>query len=170
VIRNLLIATLSLLVTLPLIAAEPVLVVTGVTGKDGVEIPALSLTLDDLAKLPHVKATVTTGKATNIYDGILVHEILKRAGQPFGALMRNAQLIRFAIFRAHDGYRALFALPEFDPAFTPARAMVADRLNGKPIPTNRGPLWLILPGEKDPARSVYQLDRIEIQSAPEPIR
>jgi hypothetical protein len=48
--------------------------------------------------------------------------------------------------------------------------MVADRLNGKPIPTNRGPLWLIVPGEKDTARSVYMLDRIEIQSAAEAMR
>jgi hypothetical protein len=120
--------------------------------------------------MPHIKATVKDAKEIRAFDGVLVYEILKRAGQPFGPLMRNAQLIRYAIFRAHDGYRALFALPEFDPTFTPAKVMVADRLNDKPIPTNRGPLWLIVPGEKDTARSVYMLDRIEIQSAAEAMR
>jgi hypothetical protein len=109
------------------------------------------------------------GKATHEYEGVLVYEILKRAGQPFGNLMRNAQLIRYAIFRAHDGYRALFALPEFDPAFTEARALVADKIDGKPL-TNRGPLRLVLPGEKDGARGVYMLEKIEIQGATEPMR
>jgi hypothetical protein len=161
---------LAILAVYPITAADTALVVTGVTGKDGVEMPALSLTLDDLAKMPHVKATVKDAKEIRAFDGVLVYEILKRAGQPFGPLMRNAQLIRYAIFRAHDGYRALFALPEFDPTFTPAKVMVADRLNGKPIPTNRGPLWLIVPGEKDTARSVYMLDRIEIQAAAEAMR
>ena len=169
-IRKFLIATLVVLSALPLAAADAALVVTGVTGKDGVERPALSLTLDDLAKMPHVKATVKEDKETRVFEGVPVHEILKRAGQPFGKLMRNAQLIRFAIFRAHDGYRALFALPEFDPTFTDARALIADRLNGKPIPSNRGPLWLVVPTDKDTARSVYMVDRIEIQSAPEAMR
>jgi hypothetical protein len=161
---------LSLLATLSLTAADTALVVSGVTGKDGVDMPALNLSLDDLAKMPHVKASIKDGKETKAFEGVPVYEILKRAGQPFGPLMRNAQLIRYAIFRAHDGYRALFALPEFDPTFTGARAFVADRLDGKPIPTNRGPLWLIVPGEKDSARSVYMLDRIEIQSAAEAMR
>src|SRR5262249_20720913 len=163
-------AALLFLAALPLVAADPALVVTGVTGKDGVDLPILSLTLDDLAKMPHVKATVKDEKQTREFEGVPAHEILERAGQPFGPLMRNAQLVRYAIFRAHDGYRALFALPEFDPTFTAARAFVADRLNGKPIPNNRGPLWLVVPGEKDTARSVYMLDRIEIQSAAEAMR
>lgn len=132
--------------------------------------PALNLSLEDLAAMPRVKATVTEGTRTNVYEGVTVYEILKRAGQPFGKLMRNAQLVRFAIFRAHDGYRALFALPEFDPGFTAARAMVADRMDGKAIPSNRGPLRLVIPGEKDGARGVYMLERIEVQSAPEAMR
>jgi len=161
---------LILLFSATLFAADSALVVTGVTGKDGVEKPAVFLTLEEFAKLPHIKATVQEGKATHEYEGVLVYEILKRAGQPFGDLMRNAQLIRYAIFRAHDGYRALFALPEFDPAFTEARALVADKIDGKPLPTNRGPLRLVLPGEKDGARGVYMLEKIEIQGATDPMR
>jgi DMSO/TMAO reductase YedYZ molybdopterin-dependent catalytic subunit len=159
-----------ILSVLPLAAADSALVVTGVTGKDGVEMPALNLSLDDVAKMPHVKVTVKDARHTNVYEGVTVYEILKRAGQPFGNLMRNAQLVRFAIFRAHDGYRALFALPEFDPGFTSARALVADKMDGKPIPSNRGPLRLVIPGEKDGARGVYMLERIEVQSAPEAMR
>jgi hypothetical protein len=161
---------LATLAVSTLSAADSALVVSGVTGKDGVEMPALSLTLDDLAKMPHVKATVKDDKTTRNFEGVPVYEILKRAGQPFGTLMRNAQLVRYAIFRAHDGYRALFALPEFDPSFTAARVIVADRLDGKSLPNNRGPLWLVVPDDKVSARSVYMLERIEIQSAAEAMR
>jgi len=143
------------------------LTITGVAGKDGAPMPALSLSLDDLAAMPHVKVTVPSGSGSRTYEGVLVYEILKRAGQPFGDQMRKAQLVRFAVFTAHDGYRVLFALPEFDPAFTEARAMVADRLDGKPLPTGRGPLQLVVPGEKSAARSVYMLERVDIQAVPE---
>jgi DMSO/TMAO reductase YedYZ molybdopterin-dependent catalytic subunit len=153
-----------------LVAADAVLTVTGVEAKGGVGMPVLTLTLDDLAKMPRTKASMNEDKHTNTYEGVPVYEILKRAGQPFGKQMRNAQLLRYAIFRAHDGYRALFALPEFDPGFTSARAFVADRMDGKPLPSNRGPLRLIIPGEKDGARGVYMLERIEIQGAAEPMR
>ena len=161
---------LALLAVFVLAAAEPALVVSGVTGKDGIEMPALALSLDDLGKMPHVKTTVKDDQTTKTFEGVPVYEILKRAGQPFGNLMRNAQLVRFAIFRAHDGYRALFALPEFDPSFTAAKAIVADRMDGKPIPDDRGPLWLVVPDDKVSARSVYMLERIEIQSAAEAMR
>jgi hypothetical protein len=84
--------------------------------------------------------------------------------------LRKGQLVKYAIFNAHDGYRVLFALPEFDPAFTPAGAFVADRMDRGPLPDKKGPLALIIPGEKSKARSVYMLERIELQSAPESVR
>ena len=151
-------------------AADAALTVTGVVAKDGAKLPALTLSLDDLAKMPRTKVTVAEGARSSSYEGVLVYEILKRAGQPFGDQMRKAQLVRYAIFSSRDGYRVLFALPEFDPAFTEARALVADRVDGQPLPANRGPLRLILPGEKTGSRSTFMLERIEIQSAPDPVR
>jgi len=157
--RNLLV---MLMLLAPLRAADPALTVAGVTGKDGAAMPVLSLSLDDLAAMPRVKVTAPAGNSSRTYEGVLVYEILKRAGQPFGDQMRKAQLVRYAVFSAHDGYRVLFALPEFDPAFTDARALVADRLDGKPLPAGKGPLQLVIPGEKSGARSVYMLERIDM--------
>ena len=104
------------------------------------------------------------------FEGVLVYEILKKAGQPFGEQLRKTQLVKYALFSAHDGYRVLFALPEFDPAFTAAGAFVADRMDGGPLPAKKGPLSVVVPGEKTKARSIYMVERIEIQSAPEPVR
>ena len=151
-------------------AADVALTVEGVTGRDGVAKPALVLALSDFAALPRVTVQVTADGKSHTFDGVLVYEVLKKAGQPFGDQLRKSQLVKYALFSAHDGYRALFALPEFDPAFTPAAALIADRMDGQPLPANKGPFRLVVPGEKTPARFIYMLERIDIQSAPEPVR
>jgi hypothetical protein len=151
-------------------AAGPALTIEGVTGRDGVAAPTLHLTLADFAALPHTKTTAPSEGTAHSFEGVLVSDVLKKAGQPFGEQLRKGQLVKYAVFTAHDGYRVLFALPEFDPAFTPARALIADRMDGQLLPEKKGPLWLIVPDEKTAARSVYMLERIELQSAPEPLR
>jgi len=153
---------LALLLVRALLLSAADLTVTGVAAKDGAPMPPLALSVADLAAMPRVKVSV----GSRTYEGVLAYEILKRAGQPFGDQMRRAQLLRYAVFSAHDGYRVLFALPEFDPAFTDARTPVADRVDGKPLPEGKGPLQLVIPGEKSAARSVYMLEKIEIRDTP----
>src|ERR1044072_7434539 len=75
-----------------LVAADAVLTVTGVDAKGAVEMPVLTLTLDDLAKMPRTKASMSEDKHTNTYEGVPVYEILKRAGQPFGVEMPGLTL------------------------------------------------------------------------------
>src|SRR5260370_24374281 len=152
--RRIAIAFLAAITVLP--AADPVLTIEGVTATP------FTLTLADLAAMPRARAVVTE----HIYEGVLVYDVLKKAGQPFGAQLRNAQLAKYAVFTGHDGYRALFSLPEFDPMFTSARALIADRMDRKPIPERKGPLWLVLPDEKTGLRSIYMLQRIQAQAAP----
>jgi DMSO/TMAO reductase YedYZ molybdopterin-dependent catalytic subunit len=120
--------------------------------------------------MPRAQARIVLDGKPHSVEGVLVYELLKKAGQPFGDQMRKAQLVKYALFTAHDGYRTLFALPEFDPAFTAGVPLVADRMDGQPLPAGKGPLRLVIPGEKDEARSIYMLERIELQSAPEPMR
>jgi hypothetical protein len=162
--------TLALLAASLIYAADPALTIEGVTGTNGVAAPALKLSLTDFAGMPRTKVTITTGGAKHEMEGVLVYDLLKKAGQPFGEQLRRAQLVKYAIFSAHDGYRVLFSLPEFDPGFTAATALVADRMDGQPLPDKKGPLWLIVPGEKAAARSVYMLEQITLESAPEPMR
>jgi DMSO/TMAO reductase YedYZ molybdopterin-dependent catalytic subunit len=61
-------------------------------------------------------------------------------------------------------------LPELDPAFSDSRALIADRMDGQPLSPHDGPLRLVLPSEKRETRWVRMVERIEIQSAPEPLR
>ena|ERR1039458_252659 len=151
-------------------AADTALTIDGVTGRDGVAAPPLALKLADLAAMPRTTVRLKIDGAEHTLEGVLVYEVLKKAGQPFGEQLRKAQLVKYALFSAHDGYRTLFALPEFDPAFTAAAALIANRMDGKPLPDKKGPLRLVVPGEKTAARSIYMLERIDLRSAPEPMR
>jgi DMSO/TMAO reductase YedYZ molybdopterin-dependent catalytic subunit len=161
-------AVFSLASLLP--AADIALTIDGVSRRDGVAMPGLELRLADLAAMPRTTVQLTLDGKPHSVEGVLVYEVLKKAGQPFGDQMRKAQLVKYAVFSAHDGYRALFALPEFDPAFTAAGALIADRMDGQPLPAGKGPLRLVVPGEKTGSRSIFMLERIDIQSAPEPVR
>jgi len=50
-----------------------------------------------------------------------------------------------------DGYRVVFGVAEFDPAFTDRVAILADRKDGAPLPANAAPFQLVLTNEKRPA-------------------
>ena len=65
-----------------------------------------------------------------------------------------------------DGYRAAFAIAEFDSVFTDRVAILADRRDGAPLPDNALPFQLVLTDEKRPARWVRQVVSIEVRPAP----
>jgi hypothetical protein len=67
---------------------------------------------------------------------------------------------------AADGYRAVFALPELDPAFTDGVVLVADKRDGRPLGGEEGPLRLVVAGEKRQARWVRQLTSLSVRTAP----
>ena len=58
----------------------------------------------------------------------------------------------------------VFAIAEFDPAFTDRVAILADRKDGAPLPPNAAPFQLVITGEKRPARWVRQVVAIELMS------
>ncbi|HLH16612.1 MAG TPA: molybdopterin-dependent oxidoreductase [Bryobacteraceae bacterium] len=162
---------LLLLSALALPAAGPALVVEGAAGRDGTARPPLALTMEQLAAMPRVSVRVQTHDGQeHTYEGVPLAEILKRAGQPSGEDLRGKLLSRYVLATAHDGYRVVFALPELDPAFTDARALLADRVDGKPLAAPEGPLRIVIPAERRPARWVRMVEKIEILSAPEPPR
>lgn len=124
------------------------------------------LTLSDLAKLPRqkVKATPHNGKESE-YEGVAVGEILKNAGVKFGTELKGKALATYLLVEAADGYRAVFALPEIDPAFTDRVILLADRTDGQPLSVTAGPLQIIIPDEKRHARWVRQVKTFSINRA-----
>ncbi len=62
-----------------------------------------------------------------------------------------------------DGYRAVFALPELDPAYTDKIILLADKRDGKPMDAKEGPLRIVVPDEKRHARWVRQVTGLVIK-------
>ncbi|HET6976061.1 MAG TPA: molybdopterin-dependent oxidoreductase [Pyrinomonadaceae bacterium] len=126
----------------------------------------VKLTADDLAKLPRrsVQAKDHDGKDT-AFEGIELSEVLKLAGVKFGEHLRSKELALFLVIDAADGYRAVFALPELDHAFTDRIILLADRRDGKPLAEKEGPLRIVIPDEKRQARWVRQATSLTIQRA-----
>jgi len=161
---KLLLAGLGLLtmISQAVAAAEPGrLAITG-----AVERP-LDLQISDLEKMPHVSVEVKDhdGNLTT-YEGVPLVELLESAGAPVGEKLRGATMASYVLAEAKDGYRVVFALPELDPAFTDSKVLVAYAANGKPLPDGQGPLRIVAPQEKRPARWIRMLQRIQVVKIP----
>jgi tungstate transport system substrate-binding protein len=96
------------------------------------------------------------------YDGVLLAELLKQQGVPFGESLKGPPVQLVVQVLAADSYRATFSLVELDPA-TPGRiVLVADRRDGKPLTDGEGPFRLIVPDEERQVRWVRMVESIRL--------
>jgi len=132
------------------------LVVRGLDGKEHTVSPA------DLARLARHDTTVSVHRVSGRYSGVAFTDILALAGAPPSDSLRGQALTTYVLVEAADGYRVMFSLAELDGGFTDRVVLLADRVNGQPLPASEGPFRLILPGEKRPARWARQVVRISL--------
>jgi hypothetical protein len=126
----------------------------------------LAITPAQWEELPRVSITTTEhGGAQATFEGVAVSELLQRAGAPLGPHLNGAHLRLYLVARAADGYEVVFALAEFDPAFSNRTILVSDRRNGEPLGPTEGPLRLVAPGDKRQARWVRMVQALKIQAA-----
>ena len=122
----------------------------------------LTLTADDLAKMPRASVKTTNNGIETVYEGVWLHEVLKRAGVPQGAALRGKALTSYVLAEAQDGYQVLFSLGELDPAFIDNEFLLADAANGKPLFGAQGRFRLVASKDKPGARSVRMLTKLEV--------
>lgn len=117
------------------------------------------VTMAEYAGLPHLRVRARGGHDTteSDFDGVLLTEFLRRAGMKFLPDVRGERVTTAVVVQGSDSYRAVFSVAELDTAFTDRRTVLADRMNGKPLPAANGPLCLVVPGEKHHARWVRQV-------------
>jgi DMSO/TMAO reductase YedYZ molybdopterin-dependent catalytic subunit len=78
--------------------AQPSIEITGAVKQ------ALTLTADDLAKMPRASVRTTNNGMETVYEGVWLHEVLKRAGVPQGSELRGKALAGYLLASAQDGY------------------------------------------------------------------
>ena len=122
----------------------------------------LSLTMADLKAMPRTRTEVKEDSRTVVYEGVLVGEILKRAGAPVGPDLRGGAVASYVVASASDGYRAVFSLAELDPGITSNDIVVADTVDGKSLFAYQGPLRIVAPKDSRAARSVRMLQRLDV--------
>lgn len=116
----------------------------------------------DIAKLPHVDATVSSHNVQGRYRGVLLGELLRLVDRPAGEALRGKALATAVSVEASDGYRVAFAIAEVDSAFSNKVIFLADTKNGAPIDSTEGPFRIIVPDEKRPARWAKWVVRIRL--------
>jgi DMSO/TMAO reductase YedYZ molybdopterin-dependent catalytic subunit len=122
----------------------------------------LALQPSDLKTMPRTTVTVTEEGREIKYEGVLVGELLKRAGAPVGRDLSGKAVASYVRASAKDGYQVVFSLAELDPDFTANDIIVADTIDGKPLFDYQGPLRIVAPHDKRGARSIRMLQKIEV--------
>jgi len=113
----------------------------------------LTLTADDLAKMPRASVRTTNNGMETVYEVVGLQEVLKRAGVPQGSELRGKALAGYVLAEAEDGYQVVFSLAELDQAFLDNEILLADTANGKPLFGAEERFRLLVPKDKPGARS-----------------
>ena len=122
----------------------------------------LTLTGADLQSMPRTTAMLESHGTTSKYEGVLLGDVLKRAGVPLGHDLMGKAIASYVVVSASDGYQALFALPELDPEFSDSQIVLAATVDGHPLADAQGPFRVVAPHDKRAARSIRMVQKIEV--------
>src|ERR1700686_4720722 len=70
----------------------------------------LTLTTEDLAKMPRATVRTSNNGLETVYEGVWLHEVLKRAGVPMGSELRGKALPSYGLAEAQEGNKVVFSL------------------------------------------------------------
>ena len=143
-------------------AAAPVkeTVIVGPTGK------TLALTPAVLADLDRAQATMINHSVPHTYEGVRLTEILRLVDAPTGARIHADADKDYLVVTGGDGFRAVFSLAETDGSVQRHPVILADKMDGAPLPPHDAPFRIVVDGDQKPARSVYAVSRIEVRVLP----
>lgn len=84
-------------------------------------------------------------KKTEKHEGVRVEDLLKKAGVAQDGDLKGPLLASYLSFESEDGYRVVVSIAELDSAIVDSGVVVADTLDGAPLPSKQGPFRLIAP-------------------------
>ena len=171
--RNLLILTAGCFMLVSSIRAHTSQPATGGTQASTVKVVGevltpLTLTATDLAAMPRTTAVAKDKQGVpHTFSGVALSEIFSKAGVTTGPQLRGKNLAKYLLVSCADGYQVVFSLAELDSSFTDRVVILADQIEGRPLPSGTGPFRIVVPGEKKPARNCFQVTTLAIRLAKE---
>jgi hypothetical protein len=162
----LLLRVILLLVSARLLSAQP----QPALDISGPGIAAIKISLQDLSRMPRLTLDVREPHKGEMqhYEGVRLSDLLAKAGVPLGEKLRGQGLATYVVATASDGYAVVYSIAELDPAMTDNQVIVAATMNGKPLEPKEGPLKIVVPGDKRPARWIRMLTDLRIENAVNP--
>ena len=123
----------------------------------------LNFSPEELAALPHKQVSVFNAhsKANETYSGVLLADLLSKAGVPLGESVRGKLFMIGIVAEGMDHYSVLYSLAEVDPSIHTGDVIVADTLNGQKLDKD-GAFKMVSSEEKRPARWVRNLTSISV--------
>ena len=115
------------------------------------------------------RRTVSTADRAGVkttHEGVALREVLAKAAVPLGDELKGKALARVVVATAADGYQIAFAIAEIDAAFNDHVILIADSRNGKPLLPDSGPLQIVVPQDRRPARWMRQVTTLEVKQLP----
>ncbi len=116
-----------------------------------------------LAQLPTIPVAISfeteRGPRHGTFTGPLLWTVLDRAGAIDPAEPRSA-VHEVVLVTGSDGYTAALGLGEIAPAFEGKEVVLAEQMDGKPLPP--GHLRIVVPGDRHGGRAVRDVVRIAV--------
>ena len=147
--------TCCCLLLVPIVSAQTLQIINA-------EGHATTLTAAQIASAAHVGVDVRDHDSPARFEGVPVSTLLSLAGIQLGDSLRGPRLAEVLLVEASDGYKVAFALAELDPAFAVREIVVADKRDGKPMDLREGPLRIVAPGDRRPARWARQVTTLRV--------
>ena len=123
-----------------------------------------SVSLEGLER--HSVTTADRAGIKTTHEGVLLRDVLARAKVPLGDELRGKALARAVVATGLDGYQVAYAMAEIDAAFNDHMVLIVDRRNGQPLLPDSGPLQIVVPQDKRPARWIRQVITLEVKQLP----
>lgn len=133
-----------------------------VTRADGTSV---TLTLEALADLPRSRVTVAGGSGPQVYEGPALAYVMRAARLPVGMRAHGEPMKGYLVVRGADGYAAVLSAAEADKELHEDVVILADRLDGQPLPAAEGPWRLVIDDDIRPWRSVRQVVAMDYRVA-----
>jgi hypothetical protein len=120
----------------------------------------------DWARLPRDTMRVQFhDQPPQLYAGVPLPALLQLIGVPSDSL-RGRNLTLRVVIEAADGYRVVLGLGELDPTLGGRHAILADRVDGQPLPAKEAPFRLLIAGDQRPSRWARQVVALRIRAEP----